>query len=900
MHLLNVSSNAKTTTTTNSNYSYPRGVLPCKLFETSKLDCSYRNLSAIPPLPTTITEVYLNDNKIRKLEQGVFSGKVNLTVIELQYNNVWSIEGRLFSDLVYLTNLTLRTVALHELYSTTFNGLCSLRYLDLSYNFLTSLPNEVFSDLLSLRELSLKHNNFTVIPNNAFAPLRSLKILDLTNSDSSFTSFILPESFRNLTNLTSLKLRSSNVSRVTNDTFVNVEGAQLSDLEFLWDNDGVEAEKGVFTPLRNVHELRIGYSSQDALPFLDSELENLTIYLNPPENKLTPSDLKLICKWNSTLTFLNLDFSYVKGIYDSPFTCFSNLKILHFCGVPFSMQYISEKAFYGLHNLTQLYLKGNQINTFPENAFNYTFSGTGSLRFLDLSYNSLTGLFSEVAFTSVSSLEQLDLSHNPIRYIGPWIHALTNLKILNLNGITSFIQLVNDWTTPLTSLNNISFENPLLPKIIQISPLNFSKVAPKLLRLSLKGTSLFQISTIGNLTNLGFLDLSKSLIQLAHLKTKWGREVRLFKLKQFHCASNKLTSVADLFLNVTMPNVTYLDLSDNSIQDIGNETFYLLRNLQYLYLGNNNLRAIGGIVRVNTLIHLNLSHNSISTVSQEFVQLLNTSGLTNLDLSGNPFDCTCAIEPFRKWILSDDKVILAPNKMYICNTPGKLATLSITEINLDCKSHLLFYIIIGVPSGLALCLIVTVVIYYRWHIRYSLFLICHRYKYTSPEEDDENASLNRVQYDVFVSYAHENEPDLNWVLNDLQPNLEEGPEPFRLCIGHARDFTPGTPLLEAITEAIHNSRKTIIVLSPSYLDSEWCYFETQHAWLRLLNEGKDVIILVLLKPIPDGKMTMWLRQFLCKKGYLRWPHDRPGQILFWRYLREMIKKKTLVDRRYDV
>ena len=105
MHLLHVSGSGKTTTTTHSNYSYPRGVLPCKLFETSKFDCSYRNLSAIPPLPNTITELYLNDNKIRKLEPGVFSGKVNLTVVELQYNNVWSIKGYLFKDLVSLTNL---------------------------------------------------------------------------------------------------------------------------------------------------------------------------------------------------------------------------------------------------------------------------------------------------------------------------------------------------------------------------------------------------------------------------------------------------------------------------------------------------------------------------------------------------------------------------------------------------------------------------------------------------------------------------------------------------------------------------------------------------------------------------------------------------------------------------
>ena len=223
------------------------------------------------------------------------------------------------------------------------------------------------------------------------------------------------------------------------------------------------------------------------------------------------------------------------------------------------------------------------------------------------------------------------------------------------------------------------------------------------------------------------------------------------------------------------------------------------------------------------------------------------------------------------------------------------------EVNLDCKSHAVLYAIIGILSGLLTATFVFLVAKYRWHIRYRIFLLFTlKSKHQPIQNEDDGFNLNRARYDAFISYAHENDRDLTWVVNDLRNNMEEGPEPFRLCIGHARDFLPGAPLLETITEAIHNSRKTIIVLSPSYLDSEWCYFETQHAWLRLLNEGKDVIILVLLDPIHDAKMTMWLRQFLCKKGYLRWPPDRAGQKLFFRCLRELVKTPTAVNRRYDV
>ncbi|XP_072040940.1 toll-like receptor 2, partial [Amphiura filiformis] len=294
---------------------------------------------------------------------------------------------------------------------------------------------------------------------------------------------------------------------------------------------------------------------------------------------------------------------------------------------------------------------------------------------------------------------------------------------------------------------------------------------------------------------------------------------------------------------------------------------------------------------------LDISHNRINEIPKTFVESLNGS-LDIFNAGGNPFSCTCTIEPFRKWILTDRYTRLIPGLQYTCYSPNDLSGQSIAQIHLDCKSHLVLYISSGISSGIVSLLLVVLVVKYRWHIRYRLFLMLHWPKQNRPLDEERDPFVNRVRYDAFVSYAHESNRDLNWVLNDFRKNMEEGLEPFRLCIGHARDFVPGTPLLETITEAIHSSRKTVIILSPSYLESEWCYFETQHAWLRLLNEGQDVIILVLLDPIPDAKMTLWLRQFLCKKEYLKWPKDKPGQNLFFRCT--MLKTRTAVDRRYDV
>ena len=411
------------------------------------------------------------------------------------------------------------------------------------------------------------------------------------------------------------------------------------------------------------------------------------------------------------------------------------------------------------------------------------------------------------------------------------------------------------------------------------------------------------LTVISNLNHLKYLDVSQSFSVFKNFENLWGEVMRLPQLQTLNLASNRIDADS-MRLNTTVPNVIHLDLSNNTIQTLSSEILKCLQKLQRLFLGGNHLVSLENLksrsLYLPVIQILDISRNSITEIPRSFLEVQNET-LNVLDAGGNPFACTCAIEPFQKWILSDSQVMLVPDNKYKCKTPPHLSGLSITQVKLDCDSHLAFYLTVSISCGLAFLLFLILTIKYKWHIKYRLFLfLTWRRKYQPIENEVNGIGLNTIRYDAFISYAHENNRDLTWVLNDLRVNLEETPKPFRLCIGYARDFIPGTPLLEAITEAIHNSRKTIIVLSPSYLDSEWCYFETQHAWLRLLNEGKDVIILVLLDPIPDAKITMWLRQFLCKKGYLRWPPDGVGQKLFFRYLRELMKTPTDVNRRYDV
>ena len=75
------------------------------------------------------------------------------------------------------------------------------------------------------------------------------------------------------------------------------------------------------------------------------------------------------------------------------------------------------------------------------------------------------------------------------------------------------------------------------------------------------------------------------------------------------------------------------------------------------------------------------------------------------------------------------------------------------------------------------------------------------------------------QYDVFVSYSHK---DGDWVQDTLLPHLEA--EGLRVCIDY-RDFDVGAPSVVNMENAVEHSRKTLLMLTPNWVASEWTEFE---------------------------------------------------------------------------
>lgn len=86
--------------------------------------------------------------------------------------------------------------------------------------------------------------------------------------------------------------------------------------------------------------------------------------------------------------------------------------------------------------------------------------------------------------------------------------------------------------------------------------------------------------------------------------------------------------------------------------------------------------------------------------------------------------------------------------------------------------------------------------------------------------------------------------------------------------------------------------QVVVVLSPAFVDSSWCMFELQLASHKILDEGRDKLILVLLEALPIARQPKKLRFLLKSRTYLAWHSDPDGQRLFWVRLQRAVTKPT--------
>lgn len=125
-------------------------------WNTNVVDCSGQGAAEIPQkIPMDATEVYLDGNFIKELQNHAFIGRKNLKTLFVNNSNVEAIQN------------------------STFNSLHALQVLHLEDNKLRELKGYEFEHLDNLKELYLQNNIIATIGNTTFEPLTSLTILRL-------------------------------------------------------------------------------------------------------------------------------------------------------------------------------------------------------------------------------------------------------------------------------------------------------------------------------------------------------------------------------------------------------------------------------------------------------------------------------------------------------------------------------------------------------------------------------------------------------------------------------------------------------------------------------------------------------------------------------------------------
>ena len=336
--------------------------------------------------------------------------------------------------------------------------------------------------------------------------------------------------------------------------------------------------------------------------------------------------------------------------------------------------------------------------------------------------------------------------------------------------------------------------------------------------------------------------------------------------------------------------LTLLDLANNDIHYLPQNVFRNLSQLQYLNLSFNSLRVLHiSIGHMSNLKELDLSNNIIQYFDQMFRDIVDIL-TTKIDLSVNPLVCDCQNVPFLFWIDKRSNKFRKFNK-YSClfqNENDKsnslvnfryLSTRIVPQLAVECSSKdWLRYSITGL---LAITLLLCIAIFtyrHRWEIKFCLLQFSYKKRnYLKLLQQQEDL---RYEYAAFVSYDSE---DRDWVENNVVRELETAE--CRLFL-YRSEFQLGQPIEANIIRALNVSRKTILVLSPRFVTSQWCLFEARMAFQKCIDTGIDSIIPIILEPIADNDLPTEVKRYLTDYIYLQWPQNSVDeQREFWDKLR---------------
>lgn len=897
--------------------------------------CIHRNQRCLrdilDDLPRSTVNLTVTDNPVRRVPDGSFKHLSNLQNLRLDHNNLSDIAQFAFQGLRRLETLNLSFNYISELSPSVFGDLPSLTFLSLTRNRLKRLPPGIFTHLLNLRVLIIRQNNLTDFSEIAtsVSRLKNLTLIDLcfnALTSLSHANASLPESVNTLyvcrNNLSTLgcqpwflgsvqRLDLSDNSELPTDALAGVHLSKVNYLrlrstrvdivEFL-ENSDVHAGRVDFTAtrlnstglVRLCRLLKRKLNRITKLLLAGNSLEDLSnqtlAHCPPIANTLDLSNSHM--KKDKCLHFLKTQ-RHVKTLvaehnhltylppclHTAPFQQLQELKYRYN-----RIRSVNADAFRHAPNLKTLWLNINTIAFLHRDAL----GGLRRLQTLRLDNNLLTDVFAQT-FADLFELRTLNLRNNRISVIfDHTFRNLPNLTTLDLGGnkITHFDP---SGLSGLESLSKFYLDGNNLKRIDSSS---FHAFRNTLTALDLRQNEInfnedVNVSPFMNLTRLQDLKLDE--------QKPYGLNILprtlfrgLYNLRSLYLTNNKIAYLArDVFSDLRSLNFLTLDNCCMAPTQLPPGIFKHLTRLTILTIENLGIQNLSTEVfgNMSQLRKIQLNHNVMQTFPMSVLESL--SKLRYLDIRNVPLSCTCDNNLLQNWTVNNTDVQLIYLFSLSCQHDPR-----VKFFNFDtsvCYADLGKYLFLCTAPWIFLFTVwplLHVKLYWKAKYGYYVFRSWFSEQWRRLREEEENCA-----YDAFVSY---NSSDELWVMSELLPNLEGNGSSLKLCLHH-RDFEPGRYIVDNIVSAVYSSRKTVCVVSSSFLNSEWCSLEIQLASYRLFDEHRDVLLLVFLEPVSERALSSYhrMRKVMLKKTYLQWPGSEctnPAQArdLFWSQLRRAI------------
>jgi len=141
------------------------------------------------------------------------------------------------------------------------------------------------------------------------------------------------------------------------------------------------------------------------------------------------------------------------------------------------------------------------------------------------------------------------------------------------------------------------------------------------------------------------------------------------------------------------------------------------------------------------------------------------------------------------------------------------------------------------------------------------------------------------EYDAFIACAN-NDRNLTQEIVQTLENYYV----LKLCY-HLRDFIPGIAVADNITNCIHKSKKTIVMLSKHFLESKWCMYEFHVARMEShCRNGKNIVIIVFLESIRHSDIPAMVLKELSSNSPITYRYDEKEHIFLMDLLHNSILK----------